>query len=137
MRLLLDTHTFLWYILGRLQLSARAHTLLQDPASELFLSIASIWEVGIKVSTGKLILSEPLEAYFLEQMRINSVSLLPITLAHTARISALPFHHRDPFDRMLVAQSLTEGIPLVSADPALDAYGVVRLWWFSRFYILK
>lgn len=126
MRLLLDTHTFLWYILGRLQLSAGARALLRDPANELFLSIASVWEVGIKVSTGKLTLSEPLEAYFFEQMRINSVSLLPVTLAHAARISMLPFHHRDPFDRMLVAQSLVEGIPIISADPALDAYGVTR-----------
>ncbi len=128
MRLLLDTHAFLWYILGGLRLSAQACSLLQNPANELFLSIASAWEVGIKVSTSKLTLSEPLEAYFREQMFINSISLLPITLEHAALVSTLPFHHRDPFDRMLVAQSLVEGIPLVSADPALDAYGVIRLW---------
>lgn len=128
MQLLLDTHIFLWYILGDTQLNSKIRLLLQDPANQLFLSIASIWEVGIKVSTGKLALSEPLEAYFLEQMWINSVQLLPITPAHVAHVSTLPFHHRDPFDRMLVAQSLTEDMSIVSADSLLDAYSVTRLW---------
>ena len=128
MRLLLDTHTFLWYILGQMQLSAKAHALIQDPANDKFLSIASPWEVGIKVSTGKLTLSEPLEPNFLEQMRINAAHLLPFTLAHVALTATLPFHHRDPFDRMLIAQSLAEGIPLVSADPIMDSYSVIRLW---------
>ncbi len=128
MRLILDTHIFLWYIFGDPQLSAAATALLQDPANEKFLSLASPWEVGIKVSTGKLVLSRPLEAYFEEQMRLNSVKMLPITLAHIARVSTLPFHHRDPFDRMLIAQSLTENIPIISADAAFDAYSVVRYW---------
>ena len=128
MHLLLDTHIFLWYVLGDTQLNPKIRLLLRDPANQLFLSIASIWEVGIKVSTGKLVLSEPLEAYFLEQMRINSIQLLPITPGHVARVATLPFHHRDPFDRMLAAQSLTENIAIVSADAVLDAYGVTRLW---------
>lgn len=128
MQILLDTHTFLWYILTNPQLSARAKALIQASENEKLLSIASPWETSIKVSTGKLMLSEPLEAYFAEQMRLNSIQLLPITLAHIARVSTLPFHHRDPFDRLLIAQSLTEGIPLVSADSAFDAYGVARLW---------
>ena len=128
MQLILDTHTFLWYIFGSTQLSAAALASLRNPANEKLLSMASPWEVGIKVSTSKLLLSEPLEAYFEEQMRLNSIKMLSITLAHIERVSVLPFHHRDPFDRMLVAQSLTENIPLVSADAALDAYGIVRLW---------
>ncbi len=128
MPILLDTHTFLWYILANPQLSARAKALMRASENEKFLSIASPWETSIKVSTGKLMLSEPLESYFAEQMRLNSIQLLPITLAHVARVSTLPFHHRDPFDRLLVAQSLTENIPLVSADAALDAYGIERLW---------
>jgi PIN domain nuclease of toxin-antitoxin system len=128
MQLLLDTHTFLWYVFGNTQLSATARALIQDPGNDKFLSMAVPWEVGIKVSTGKLTLSRPLEAYFTEQLVLNSIQMLPITLAHIARVSILPFHHRDPFDRMLVAQSLTENIPLVSADSALDAYGIVRLW---------
>ena len=128
MRLILDTHTFLWFIFGDPQLSIAANALLQDPANEKFLSLASPWEVGIKVSAGKLTLSRPLEAYFEEQMQLNSIKLLPITLAHIARVSTLPFHHRDPFDRMLIAQSLTEGIPILSADAAFDAYDITRLW---------
>ena len=128
MQLLLDMHTFLWYIFGSVQLSPTAQGLLQDPANDKFLSIASPWEVGIKVSTGKLALSRPLEAYFTEQMGLNSVQMLPITLAHVAAVSTLPFHHRDPFDRLIIAQSLTENIPIVSADAAFNAYGIVRLW---------
>ncbi len=128
MRLLLDTHTFLWYIFGSLQLSAKMRVLLDDASNEKFLSLASIWEVGIKVSTGKLILAEPLDTYFAEQMGLNGVQLLSISLTHIALVSKLPFHHRDPFDRLLVAQCLTENIPLVSADPILDAYGVIILW---------
>ena len=128
MQLLLDTHTFLWFIRGSLQLSPKARKMIEDTANDLFLSIASPWEVGIKVSTGKLTLGRPVDEFFEARMRLTKITLLPITFAHVARVSALPFHHRDPFDRMLVAQSLTENIPLVSADAALDAYGVTRLW---------
>ncbi len=128
MHLLLDTHTFLWFVFGSPQLSPRAASLIQDPANQTFLSIASPWEVGIKVSSGKLTVSQPVDQFFAEEMQINAVQMLPISLPHIARVSTLPLHHRDPFDRMLVAQSLTENIPLVSADAALDAYGVNRLW---------
>ena len=128
MQILLDTHTFLWYILANPQLSARAKELIQDFENEKLLSIASPWENSIKISTGKLMLSEPLELYFDEQMRLNSVQMLPITLAHIALVATLSLHHRDPFDRMLIAQSLTEKIPIVSADTAFDQYGVTRLW---------
>ncbi len=128
MRLILDTHTFLWYIFGDPRLNTAATALLQDRANEKLLSLASPWEVGIKASTGKLTLSRPLEAYFDEQMQLNSIKMLPITLAHIARVSVLPFHHRDPFDRMLIAQSLTDSIPIISAEAVFDAYGVERLW---------
>lgn len=128
MDLLLDTHSILWYAFGSAKLSSKAKALIDDPANEKFLSIASPWEVGIKVSSGKLTVAKPVDAFFDDQIRLLSLQLLPISLAHVARISGLPFHHRDPFDRMLVAQSLTEGIPLVSADPVLDTYGIARLW---------
>jgi PIN domain nuclease of toxin-antitoxin system len=128
MGLLLDTHTLLWYAFGDSRLSGKARALIDDSANEKFLSIASPWEVGIKVSSGKLTVAKPVDVFFADQIRLLSLHLLPITLAHVARAATLPFHHRDPFDRMLIAQSLTEGIPLVSADPALDAYGVTRLW---------
>ncbi len=128
MQLLLDTHTFLWFIRGSPQLSAKAQEAIEDTANACFLSIASPWEVGIKVSTRKLTLGRPVDEFFEERMRLNSIAFLAITLAHIARVSTLPFHHRDPFDRMLVAQSLTGSITLVSADAALDAYGITRLW---------
>jgi PIN domain nuclease of toxin-antitoxin system len=126
--LLLDTHTFLWFVFGSIRMSEKAEALIQDPANRKFLSLATPWEVGIKVSTGKLTVSQPVDQFFAEEMYANSVQMLPITLAHIARVSTLPFHHRDPFDRILIAQSLTENMALVSADAALDAYSIVRLW---------
>ena len=128
MDILLDTHTFLWYGLASPKLSAQAKALIQSPVNRKHLSMASPWEISIKISAGKFQLSQPVDRFFEDQMALDSVDFLPITLAHIARVSALPLHHRDPFDRMLIAQSLTEGIPLVSADAALDAYGIVRLW---------
>lgn len=126
--ILLDTHTFLWNGMASPSLSEKAEALIQNPANRKFLSIASPWELSIKISTGKFRLSEPVDIFFEEQMRLDDVHLLPIPLLHLTRVSALPFHHRDPFDRILIAQSLTEGIPLVSADAVFDAYGVTRFW---------
>jgi PIN domain nuclease of toxin-antitoxin system len=128
MRLLLDTHTFLWFIAGSAELSAIARALIEDPTNESFLSIASAWEMAIKASLGRLTLAQPLEQLLPAQLAANGISILPIGLSHTFRVSSLPLHHRDPFDRMLVAQSLVEQMPLVSVDAALDAYGIRRLW---------
>ena len=128
MNLILDTHTFLWFTNASPELSATARNLIEDAANDLFLSVASPWEIGIKVSTGKLTLGRPVNDFFERRMRETGVRLLPISLAHVARVAMLPFHHRDPFDRMLVAQSLTENMAIVSADAVLDAYGVTRLW---------
>jgi len=128
MQLLLDTHSFLWFSNASPQLSAGALELIEEPANDIFLSIVSPWETGIKISTGKLTLNRSVDKFFEERMQASGIILLPIKLHHIAHISTLPFHHRDPFDRILVAQSLTENIPLVSADAALDAYGIVRLW---------
>ena len=128
MHLLLDTHTFLWFTRASPELSDTARVLIEDAKNNLFLSIASPWEVGIKVSTGKLTLGRPAELFFEDRMRRSRVELLPITLAHIACVSTLPFRHRDPFDRMLIAQSLTESIAIISADAVFDAYSVQRLW---------
>ena len=128
MNLILDTHTFLWFTSANPELSATARNLIEDAANDLFLSVASPWEIGIKFSTGKLTLGRPVNDFFERRMRETGVRLLRISLAHVARVATLPFHHRDPFDRMLVAQSLTENMAIVSADAALDAYGVTRLW---------
>lgn len=128
MEVLLDTHTFLWFSRASPELSERARGLIEDTKNDLFLSIVSPWETGIKISTGKLVLGRPIDVVFEDRMKRSGITMLSITLAHIARVSALPFHHRDPFDRMLIAQSLVEGIPIISADAIFDAYGVTRFW---------
>lgn len=128
MRLLLDTHTFLWFLSDDAQLSDPARKLIEDSANEILLSMASLWEMAIKISLGKLTIGGPFDTFIPEQIALNSIGLLSITLAHTAAVSTLPFHHRDPFDRLLIAQSLVDSVPIVSRDAVLDAYGVVRIW---------
>jgi PIN domain nuclease of toxin-antitoxin system len=128
MRLLLDTHAFLWFVWDDPQLSAPARTAIESSGQEIFLSAASCWEVAIKISIAKLALVEPLEPYLLRHLQLNRIAPLPITITHTGRLAALPLHHRDPFDRMLIAQASVEGMQLVSADAAFDAYSITRLW---------
>jgi PIN domain nuclease of toxin-antitoxin system len=128
MRLLLDTHTFLWFVFGSVQLSPTARVMIEDSSNEKVLSVASVWEVAIKVGIGKIGLTKPVEDFFSEQLSRSGIRLLPIELRHAARVSTLPLHHRDPFDRLLVAQSLSDGLPLVSVDSVLDAYGIDRRW---------
>ncbi len=128
MNVRLDTHTFLWFIAGSKNLSPKARKLIEDEANRVFLSAASLWEIAIKVSLGKLALSEPFETLIPAQLEMNSIEMLGISVSHTSQVASLPFHHRDPFDRLLVSQALTEEIPIVSADEALDTYGVARLW---------
>ena len=127
MKLLLDTHTFSWFIGGEPQLSAEARRLIEDEANTRYLSIASAWEVAIKAGLGKLDLRMPLAAFWAQIPR-NGVALLPIAIEHLSAVSALPLHHRDPFDRLLIAQALVERLPIVSADPLFDAYPITRLW---------
>jgi PIN domain nuclease of toxin-antitoxin system len=128
MRLLLDTHSFLWFIEGSTQLPRSARTLIEDTTNEAFLSVASLWEMAIKVSIGKLSVGQPFEAVILQQLTLNRITLLGITVSHAAALAVLTLHHRDPFDRMLAAQARVEQLSLVSGDPAFDAYGVTRLW---------
>jgi PIN domain nuclease of toxin-antitoxin system len=128
MKLLLDTHTLLWFIAGSPSLSADARTSIEDRANEKLVSIASIWETAIKVSIGKMTLSAPFGDLFPHQLQINGFDLLPIKIGHAATVTALPFHHRDPFDRLLAAQTIEEKLTLVSADDIFDGYGVTRLW---------
>lgn len=128
MRVLLDTHTFLWAVNDSPQLSDRARTIVEDPNNELHLSIASLWEIAIKLSTGKLKLALPFLELATQKTGQHGVMLLPITPAHLDLVTTLPFHHRDPFDRLIVAQCLAEGVPVLSRDDAFDDYEVVRLW---------
>ena len=128
MRLLLDTHAFLWFVLNDPQLSAAARALISDPNNEVEVSPASLWEIAIKISIGKYSLSEPYQTFMEREIAANQMRLLAIEPKHTALLATLPFHHRDPFDRLLVAQATVEQIPLVSADTTLDAYPIPRLW---------
>ncbi|MGO8902811.1 MAG: type II toxin-antitoxin system VapC family toxin [Isosphaeraceae bacterium] len=130
MRLLLDTHSMYWYIEDEPQLSGRARTLIQDASNEILVSPASYWEIAIKISIGKWRLNRPYEEFIDIGLNQYGFQVLPILPTHTARLIGLPFPqgHRDPFDRLLVAQVLVEQIPIVSAGSPLDAYGVTRLW---------
>ena len=128
MKLLLDTHSFLWFVTNDAQLSARALALISDPANDVFISPATFWEVAIKVSIGKYPLTVPFDSFFTTALTANTISILPIEIRHAAMVAAMPMHHKDPFDRMIAAQSLVEQISVVSVDVALDSYGVIRLW---------
>ncbi len=127
MKLLLDTHTFLWFIEDSPRLSAEVKRLLESDV-DLLISAASLWEIAIKISVGKLALTQPYKLFIPDQLTKNAVELLPIAVEHLALVSALPFHHRDPFDRLLIAQATIEQLTIVSIDNQLDSYGVKRLW---------
>lgn len=128
MRLLLDTHAFLWFILGEPQLSAKADALISDPNNDIHVSPASYWEIAIKISLGKYSLPEPYAVFMQREIAANDFRILHIEPKHTAIVSTMPFHHRDPFDRLIVAQATVEQIAVVSSDAALDAYGITRHW---------
>jgi PIN domain nuclease of toxin-antitoxin system len=127
-RLLLDTHAFLWWISADERLSRRASRAIAARENECLVSIASAWEVAIKASLGKLEVPEPLERFLADQLAANGFRLLGLELRHVAGVRALPFHHRDPFDRLLASQCLAERLMLVSADPVFRRYGVRRIW---------
>jgi len=125
-KVLLDTHVFLWAITDAEKLSPATRRLIDS--SERFWSVASLWEAVIKVQAGKLPLPLPAGAYLVSKLTANGVTILPIKLEHALRVETLASHHRDPFDRMLVAQSLEEDIPLVTADPIFEKYPIRRIW---------
>jgi PIN domain nuclease of toxin-antitoxin system len=127
-KLLLDTHAALWFLAGDPRLSSRARAVIEIAANERLFSIASAWEIAIKVSLGKLSLSAPFEDLVPGQLQSNGMTVLPIRPEHLSQLVGLPLHHRDPFDRLLVVQALVESAVLVSADPLLDPYGISRIW---------
>lgn len=128
MNLLLDTQALLWFVLDDDRLSQEARESIVSADALVFVSPASLWEIAIKMSLGKYALPTPFAAFWDEQMQINDLTLLPISISHISRIANLPFYHRDPFDRLLIAQSLAEDIPIVSSDELFDLYGVDRIW---------
>ncbi len=127
-RYLLDTHTFLWMSGEPARLGPAARQRIEATTSQLFLSVASVWEMAIKRSLGKLDLPEPLAGFLEEQLAATRTNLLDVRSEHALRVETLPWHHRDPFDRLLVAQAHFEALPILSRDPSFDAYLVERIW---------
>ena len=125
---LLDTHTMLWFLWDDSRLSGPAKSLIEDAGNRKFVSVASCWEIAIKVGLGKLDLGEPSRSFLPREIERNNFELLPISLDHATTVEGLAAHHRDPFDRLLIAQAMTEKMPVVSADVVFDQYGVSRLW---------
>lgn len=128
MTLLLDTNALLWVVEDAGRLSAAAENALNDPANEKVISVVSFWEITIKTALGKLTLVEPADELMERFERDGIATILPISAAHLRRLRELPALHRDPFDRMIVAQALAEGVPIISSDAQLDAYGIMRIW---------
>lgn len=128
MRALLDTHTFLWWNLDDPQLSETAREFIAAGGNEIFFSAASAWEIAIKAGRGRLELPQPPDEYVAHRMRLHRFSSLPIELSHALEVYRLPDIHMDPFDRMLIAQSRLEDLPLLSADPEIARYAVEIIW---------
>jgi len=127
-RVLLDTHTLLWAVEEPSRLGPDALSTVQDPLNDRLLSAATIWELAIKYGQGKITLSMPYRIWLETAITDLKLEILPVTVEYAERQSTLPAHHKDPFDRMMVAQVLVENIPIVSIDAAFDPYGVVRIW---------
>ena len=128
MRCLLDTHAFLWFLLDDPKLSVAAGNFIADPGNDIEISPATYWEVAIKVSLGKYALPESFEVFMEREIAAHDFRILHIAPKHAAALTTMPFHHRDPFDRLLIAQAVVEQIPIVSGDAAFDAYPITRLW---------
>lgn len=126
MRVLIDTQVLLWGLQNEQKLSRRAQTLL--PVADVWISVASLWEIITKVQIGKLALPSPVGDYLSAKLKANGILVLPITFDHVKRLEGLPLHHRDPFDRILIAQSLEEKLPVITSDPLFARYLVEVIW---------
>jgi PIN domain nuclease of toxin-antitoxin system len=128
MQVLLDTQAFLWWVFADGRLSRRVSKVMANEDNDCLLCMASVWELAIKAGGGKIKLNEPIAQFIPSELRANGFSLLDIRLAHVFVIEQLPQHHRDPFDRLIVAQAIVEDLPVVSVDSALDSYEIERIW---------
>lgn len=128
MRLLLDTHTLFWAVEQPTRIGVGAMKEMQNPANDRLLSAATIWELAIKVGQGKLTLSMPYRQWLETCISDLALVIVPISVEHGERYTVLPPHHKDPFDRLMIEQSLVDGIPIVGVDPVFDRYGVTRVW---------
>ncbi len=128
MRVLIDSHALIWYVDQDKLLSIASHAAISDPANDLLLSAGSIWEIGIKIGLGKLLLTQPFKVWMNQAISDLHVTVLPLTVEYVDVQSNLPKHHGDPFDRLIVAQAIVEQVSIISADVNLDAYGITRIW---------
>ncbi|MEH1970784.1 type II toxin-antitoxin system VapC family toxin [Nostoc sp.] len=128
MQVLLDTHTLIWFFQGHQSFSDKMRLLIEDQNNEKLISIVSVWEMSIKQGIGKLSFSLPIKTFIEQQLALNDLNLLNINLDHIDVITSLPLQHRDPFDRILIAQAMVEKIAIISVDTAFDAYSITRLW---------
>ena len=128
MKVLLDTHAFLWLMIDDPRLSATARATFQGINNELFLSLASVWEMAIKAGLQKLKLPAPARDYVVTRTKRHNIRLLDISLEHCSRVESLPFHHKDPFDRMIIAQAIIENLPILTDDKDFDSYAITKIW---------
>lgn len=127
MNLLLDTHVFIWSFSNTKKLSSTAFKEIKNPANQIFVSVASVWEMQIKIAIGKMTFNDTLENIVIEQQTVNNIQILPVELSHALYLENLPLHHKDPFDRLLISQAIVENITLVSADANFANYRVKLL----------
>ena len=128
MNVLLDSHAVIWFSQNSPKLSTQAITIFEDPSNTLYCSLVSVWEMQIKVQLGKLKLDMNLSDMINDQMQTNDIRILPITLSHIWTLDNLDHHHKDPFDRLLIAQAIAENLTILSVDSVFDNYPVKRLW---------
>lgn len=128
MRILIDTHVFLWWTTADPRLPGRVKTRLLNSDNSLFLSVVSVWEVAIKVQRGKLHLPERLSPYFASRLDAYRIDTLPVAIEHAIETASLPAHHRDPFDRLLIAQARVEDVPILTSDTNFRKYSVEVIW---------
>lgn len=128
MKALLDTHAFLWWITDNPLLSSGARAVIESPDNAIFFSAASGWEIATKVGIGKLPLPGPPNIFIPQQLNLNNITALSIEMQHALHVHTLPMHHRDPFDRILIAQSQLENMPIITSDPLIVQYNVKTIW---------
>lgn len=128
MKYLLDTHTILWYATNDRRLAVEQYKAIESSQNQIFISHVSVWEIGIKSAIGKLKIENTVESFVREKIEPYNFIFLPIELNHIFKATSLPLHHRDPFDRMLISQSIIENIPIISSDSTFDHYGINRIW---------
>lgn len=125
---LLDTHSLLWIVADDPRLSTKAKELFLDDDNEIYFSIASIWELAIKISLKKVILDEPLDIFIKSHIQGNNIKILYIEIKHVLKVENLPFHHRDPFDRLIISQAIVENLPIITKDSDFESYPIKKIW---------